>query len=126
HHTRSRSRPSRIRRRLQHTQRRTNITKSNQIRRPRRPTNRNTIHTTSNTPNTEPTCATPDTTGNTEFTGGVDGTTEKLDALVAVPPGVVTAIGPLVALEGTVAVICVAELTVKVAAVPWNVTAVAP
>ena len=83
-------------------------------------------HTPGNTLNTEPTCATPDTTGNTEFTGGVDGITEKLDALVAVPPGVVTAIGPLVAPEGTVAVICVAELTVKVAAVPLNVTALAP
>ena len=38
--------------------------------------------------------------------------TVKLDALVAIPPPVVTSIGPLVAPEGTVAVICVSESTV--------------
>ncbi len=46
---------------------------------------------------------------------------------MAVPPGVVTAIVPVVAPVGTVAVIWVAELTVNaVAAVPLNLTAVAP
>ena len=38
--------------------------------------------------------------------------TVKLVALVAVPPGVVTAIAPLVAPTGTVVEICVALLTV--------------
>jgi hypothetical protein len=46
--------------------------------------------------------------------------------LEACPPGVVTTIGPLVAPVGTVAVICVSELTVKEAVTPLNVTAVAP
>ena len=47
--------------------------------------------------------------------------------LVAVPPGVVTLRGPLVAPLGTVAAIEVAEFTVKLTAlVPLNVTAVAP
>ena len=41
----------------------------------------------------------------------------KLPALVAVPPAVVTVIGPLVAAAGTLVVIWVAELTVKAAAV---------
>ena len=50
--------------------------------------------------------------------------TLKLVVLVAVPSESVTAMGPLVAPAGTVAVICVFELTVKVvAAVPLNVTA---
>jgi hypothetical protein len=40
------------------------------------------------------------------------GTTVKEPELVAVPPGVVTEIGPLVAPTGTVAVICVSEFTV--------------
>ena len=53
-------------------------------------------------------------------------TTVKLLALVAVPPGVVTLIVPPVAPVGTVALICVAELTVNVAVVPLNFTAVAP
>src|SRR5438309_8576365 len=52
--------------------------------------------------------------------------TVKLLALVAVPPGVVTLIGPLVAPLGTVAVIEVAELTLKVALTALKVTAVAP
>src|SRR5947208_6396251 len=52
--------------------------------------------------------------------------TVKLETLVAVPPGVVTLIVPVVAPVGTVAVICVAELTVNVALVPLNFTAVAP
>jgi len=46
--------------------------------------------------------------------------------LVAVPPGVVTVMGPVVAPLGTVASIIVAELTVKLALVPLMVTAVAP
>jgi len=53
--------------------------------------------------------------------------TVKFDALVAVPEGVVTAIGPVTAASGTVAVICVSESTVNVvAATPPNETAVAP
>ncbi|OLE97481.1 MAG: hypothetical protein AUG75_07745 [Cyanobacteria bacterium 13_1_20CM_4_61_6] len=48
-------------------------------------------------------------------------------ALVAVPPGVVTRSGPVVAPVGTVARMVVAESTVKfVALTPLNVTAVAP
>jgi len=47
--------------------------------------------------------------------------------LVPVPAEVVTLTGPVVAPVGTVAVICVAELTVNdVAAVPLNDTPVAP
>ena len=41
----------------------------------------------------------------------IRGATVKLVALVAVPPGVVTVTGPLVALAGTVAVICALEST---------------
>src|SRR2546422_8391148 len=52
--------------------------------------------------------------------------TVKLLALVAVPPEVVTLMGPLVAPLGTVAEIEVAEFTVKLALAPLNVTAVAP
>ena len=49
--------------------------------------------------------------------------TVKLPELLATPPGVVIAILPLTAPVGTVAVICVSELTVKVvAATPPNVT----
>src|SRR3989441_3173369 len=58
--------------------------------------------------------------------GVVSVTTVKLLALLAVPPGVVTLSGPLVAPAGTVAVIVVAEPTVKLALVPLNRTAVAP
>jgi hypothetical protein len=51
----------------------------------------------------------------------------KFVRLDPVPPGVVTLIGPVVAVVGTVAVICVAEFTVNVvAATLLNVTAVAP
>jgi hypothetical protein len=46
--------------------------------------------------------------------------------LVAVPRGVVTLIGPLVALLGTVAVICALDLTANEADLPLKVTAVAP
>src|SRR5258708_11569900 len=52
--------------------------------------------------------------------------TVKLLALVAVPPGVVTLPGLVVAPAGTVAWIAVAEVTVKLAVLPLNVTAVAP
>src|SRR5438094_7806091 len=52
--------------------------------------------------------------------------TVKLAALLAVPSEVVTLIGPLVAPAGTVAVIAVAEPTVKLALVPLNSTALAP
>src|SRR5438132_10221555 len=52
--------------------------------------------------------------------------TVKLALLVAVPPGVVTLIGPVDAPAGTVAVIRVSLLTPKVAVVPLNFTAVAP
>ena len=53
-------------------------------------------------------------------------TTVNALTLVVVPPGVVTLSGPVVAPLGTVAEIEVAELTVKLALVPLNVTAVAP
>jgi len=53
------------------------------------------------------------------------GNTLKFVALVAVPSGVVTAIFPVVAPEGTVAVILVTLLMVKFAATPLNVTEVA-
>jgi len=46
------------------------------------------------------------------------GDTVKLDELIPVPLGVVTLIGPVVTPDGTVAVIWVGELTVKVAAEP--------
>src|SRR5439155_18289243 len=59
-----------------------------------------------------------------EIVGGF--TLVKLPELVAVPRGVVTLIGPLVAPDGTVAVIAVAEFTVKLALVPLNSTALAP
>jgi hypothetical protein len=50
--------------------------------------------------------------------------TVKSVALVAVPPGVVTLILPVVAVEGTVAVIWVAEFTTNVAATLLKVTPV--
>ena len=46
--------------------------------------------------------------------------------LVPVPPGVVTVILPVVAVFGTVAVICEYESTVKLAFAPLNFTRVAP
>src|SRR5206468_3186880 len=54
------------------------------------------------------------------------GATVKALALVAVPPPVVTLMGPVVAPVGTVAVILVAELTLKVAVVTLNFTPVVP
>jgi hypothetical protein len=57
----------------------------------------------------------------------IRGATTKLDALVAAPPGVVvTPIAPVVALAGTVAVICVLESTTNVALMPLNRTDVTP
>jgi hypothetical protein len=50
--------------------------------------------------------------------------TVKLVVLVAEPPGFVTLIGPVVAVEGTVAVIWVAEFTTNVAVTLLNVTPV--
>jgi hypothetical protein len=65
--------------------------------------------------------------------GGGDGggsetgcVTVKLDDVVTVPPGAVTAIGPATAPAGTVAVSCVSVATVYVAGVPAKVTALAP
>jgi hypothetical protein len=52
--------------------------------------------------------------------------TVKLDALVAVPSSVVTTMGPVIAPAGSVAVIVPELLTVNVAALPPNETAVAP
>src|SRR5207253_2247006 len=57
---------------------------------------------------------------------GCAGSGVKLVALVTVPAGVVTEIGPAVAPAGTTVVIWVGELTVNVALVPLNLTAVAP
>jgi hypothetical protein len=53
-------------------------------------------------------------------------TTAKLLALVAVPAGVLTLIGPLAAPGGTVACIAVLDVILKLAATPLKVTAVAP
>src|SRR5439155_1239400 len=53
-------------------------------------------------------------------------TTVNEPALVAVPPGVVTLSIPEVAPAGTVARMVVSEVTVKVALVPLNATALAP
>ena len=58
-----------------------------------------------------------------EIVGGL--MTVKLFALLAVPPEVVTLIGPLEAPAGTVAVMAIAEFTAKLALVPLNSTAVA-
>ncbi len=52
--------------------------------------------------------------------------TVNVAELVAVPPGVVTLILPVTAPVGTVAVICVEELTVKLADTPPNFAEVAP
>ena len=56
----------------------------------------------------------------------IRGPATKLAALVAVPPGVVTLIGPLVAVADTVAVIAAPESTWHAAATPLNRTDVAP
>jgi hypothetical protein len=54
------------------------------------------------------------------------GATMKSSALVAVPAGFVTVIFPVVALAGTVVVILISELRVKVAGMPLNLTDVVP
>src|SRR2546426_12302361 len=54
------------------------------------------------------------------------GMTVKLLALIAVPPDVVTLIGPVVAPLGRVVAIEVNEFTVKLAATPLMVTDVTP
>src|SRR5262245_29762750 len=56
----------------------------------------------------------------------IRGATVKLEALVAVPPGVVTLSVPLVALAGTVVVIWVLVTTCNAAAIPLNRAAGAP
>lgn len=58
--------------------------------------------------------------------GGPPGVTVKLPALVAVPSNVVTMMGPVGAPNGTVVVIVPELLTVNIAAVPSNETAVTP
>ena len=57
---------------------------------------------------------------------GAGEVTEKDVALVAVPPGVVTARVPVVAPAGTTVLIDVSELTVKRAVVPLKLTAEVP
>jgi hypothetical protein len=56
----------------------------------------------------------------------IRGATVNVAALVAVPPGVVTEIGPVVAFDGTVVVICVGPMMVYDAVVPLNLTDDAP
>jgi hypothetical protein len=58
--------------------------------------------------------------------GGGGGVTVKLPLLAAVPVAVVTEIAPVVALTGTVAVICVELSIVNAALAPLNDTPVAP
>jgi hypothetical protein len=76
--------------------------------------------------------ADPDIAVNELIAGGGDedvlvvAVTVNVSELEAVPPGVVTAITPVAALSGTVAVISVAETIVKVALAPSNVTPLAP
>jgi hypothetical protein len=55
-----------------------------------------------------------------------NGFTVKTEALATVPDGAVTAIVPVVAAAGKVAVICVSLFTVNDATVPLKVTDVAP
>lgn len=64
--------------------------------------------------------------GENEVTVGVAPVTVKTAVLVAVPLGVVTAIVPVVAPDGTDVWICVDEMTLKTAAVPLNETPVVP
>jgi hypothetical protein len=68
----------------------------------------------------------PEVGVNDVMVGAAVAVTVKLPELVAVPPDVVTEIFPVVAVAGTVAVIWVPELAVKLAAVPFNLTEVAP
>jgi len=59
---------------------------------------------------------------NPVMVGAPVGPTVKFVLLVAEPAGVVTAIGPVVAADGTLVTICVAVDEVTVAAVPLNFT----
>src|SRR5881396_3315149 len=70
----------------------------------------------------------PELGENPVMVGGDGAVTVKSPELVAVPPGATTEIGPVVAPEGTVAVICASPSTVKLPAtlVPLNRTSVAP
>lgn len=68
----------------------------------------------------------PDVGENEVIDGAAVAVTMKSDELVAVPSGVVTEMGPVVAPLGTVALILVFELTVNVATVFLNLTSVAP
>ena len=54
------------------------------------------------------------------------GAAMNLILLTAVPVAVVTLIGPVIALSGTTVMICVGAVTVKLALVPPNFTAVVP
>src|SRR5436309_2438363 len=56
--------------------------------------------------------------------GVAAGVTVKFAELVAVPPAVVTVIGPVVAPAGTFVVICVSVIESMVAVVPLNLTTV--
>src|SRR5881275_3073418 len=56
----------------------------------------------------------------------IENVTPKLDELVAVPAGVVTLIGPLVAPFGTVGLIWLALAIVKLDDLPLNVALLAP
>ena len=68
----------------------------------------------------------PEPGENEEIVGQeVEATVKSLE-LVAVPLGCETAMGPVVALAGTVAVICDEEFCVKVAEWPLKVMAVTP
>src|SRR5262249_35430209 len=58
--------------------------------------------------------------------GGGDAVTVNANALVVLPPGVVTVIAPVCAPAGTVAESKVSEVTLKPAAAPPKATAVVP
>ena len=64
--------------------------------------------------------------GENEEIVGAGGVTVKSPALVAVPPGVVTVILPVVAPAGTALLICVLDNTLKEASVPLKRTLLAP
>jgi hypothetical protein len=68
----------------------------------------------------------PEAGVNEVIVGAATTVTVKSVALVAVPPAVVTVIGPVVAVAGTAVTIVVAVLDVITALVPRNLTEVAP
>jgi hypothetical protein len=71
----------------------------------------------------------PELGENPPMEGVGEDVTVKAVELVAVPPGVATEIGPVAAPDGTVAVICTPDTTVKFpdpTLVPLNFTSVAP